>query len=119
MSVQLRSGALRDAHAAAVVVATNADARRLVVLGVDDRHVGDVDGTLLLDHSHGRIRAAGHGALVALDDVHALHVHAVSLGLGAQHLARAALVLARDDDHGVVRLDLHAHSTSGASETMR
>src|SRR5919112_6852855 len=117
MSVQLGAGALRDAHAAAVGVTADADARRLVVLRVHDGHVGDVDRALLLDHAHGRVGPARRRAHVALDHVDTLDVDAVALGLGADDLARAALVLAGDDDHGVVGADLH-HSTSGASETI-
>src|SRR5215210_8132222 len=117
MSVELCAGALRDAHAIAVVVAAHADARRLVVLRVHDGHVGDVDRPLLLDHAHGGVGPARHRALVALDHVDTLDVDPVLLGLGADDPARAALVLARDDHHGVVAADLH-HSTSGASETI-
>src|SRR5215203_4611609 len=116
-SVQLGAGALGDAHAIAVVVTAHADARRLVVLGIHDRHVGDVDRPFLLDHAHRGVGPARHGARVALDHVDTLDVDAVALGLGADDLARAALVLAGDDDHGVVGADLH-HSTSGASETI-
>src|SRR5215204_4329532 len=116
MSVQLRSGALGDAHALAVL-ATDADARRLLVLGVHDRHVGDVDGTLLLDHAHLRVRARGVRALVTLDHVQAAHVDPVPLGIGADDLAGLALLLAGDHDDLVVGADAH-QSTSGASETI-
>src|SRR5215216_6263917 len=116
MSVQLRSGALGDAHALAVL-ATDADARRLLVLRVHDRHVGDVDRTLLLDHADLRVRPRGVRALMPLDHVQALDVDAVPAGIGAQDLAGLALVLARDHDDLVVAADLH-HSTSGASETI-
>src|SRR5215213_1554558 len=117
MSVQLRSGALGDAHARAVFAATDADARRLLVLRVHDRHVGDVDRTLLLDHADLRVRPRRVRALVALDHVQALDVDAVLARIGAQDLAGLALVLARDHDDLVVGADLH-NSTSGASETI-
>src|SRR3954468_11188622 len=117
MSVQLRSRAPRHPHAAAVLAAADADARRLLVLGVHDRHVGDVDGTLLLDHADLRVGARGVRALMALDHVQALDEDAVLPRVGAQHLAGLALVLAGDDDHVVVATDLH-HRTSGASETI-
>src|SRR5215212_3152473 len=117
MSVQLRSGALGDAHARAVVAAPDADARRLPGLGVEDRDVGDVDRTLLLDHADLRGRTRRVGALVALDHVQAAHVDPVLLGLDADDLAGLALVLACNDDDFVVGADLH-HSTSGASETI-
>src|SRR5262245_17824097 len=116
MSVQLRSGALRDAHALAVL-ATDADARRLLVLRVHDRHVGDVDRTLLLDHADLRVRARGVRALMALDHVQAFDEDAILARVGAQDLAGLALVLARDDDDVVLGADLH-HSTSGASDTI-
>src|ERR1044072_5642637 len=118
MSVELCAGALRDAHAVAVLVAAHADARRLVVLRVHDGHVGDVDRALLLDDAHRGVGPARRRAHVALDHVDTLDVDAVLLGVGADDLARAALVLAGDDHHVVVGADLH-HSTSGASETMR
>src|SRR5919112_4262575 len=117
MSVELCAGALGDAHAVAVLVTAHADARRLVVVRVQDRHVGDVDRALLLDHAHRGVGPARRRAHVALDHVDTLDVDPVPLGLGADDLARAALVLAGDDHHGVVAADLH-HSTSGASETI-
>src|SRR5690242_2676081 len=118
MSVQLASRAPRHAHATTVLVATHADAGRLVVLGIHDRHVGDVDRPLALDHADGLVGPAGGRALVALDHVQALDVDAVLRAVHAEHLARLALVLAGDDDHLVIGADLH-QSTSGARETMR
>ena len=60
----------------------DADARRLVVLGVEQHHVGDVDRALLLDHAADGLGALGAGdllrALVALDDVQALDVDALA-----------------------------------------
>src|SRR6185503_12464775 len=117
MSVDLGARALRHPHAAALLGAAHADARRLVVPGVHQRHVGDVDGALLLDHAHGGVGPAGRRALVALDDVEALHVDPLLLRVDAQDLAGLALVLAGDDDHLVVRPEPH-QSTSGASETI-
>src|ERR671937_2269223 len=117
MSVQLASGALRHAHRPPVLAAADADARRLVVLGIDDRHVGDVDRPLLLDHADLRVRPRGVGALVALDHVQARHVDPLVLGLGADDPSGLALVLAGDDDDLVVGADAH-QSTSGASETI-
>ena len=40
MSIQLRTRAAGDAPATTLVVARDADPRRLVVLGVDDRDLG-------------------------------------------------------------------------------
>src|SRR3954447_16724979 len=117
MSVQLRAAALGDAHAPSVLAAADADARRLVVLGVDDRHVGDVDRPLLLDHADLRVRARGVRALVALDHVQATDVDPVLLGVGADDLAGLALVLAGDHDDLVVTTDAH-QSPSGARETI-
>src|SRR5690348_1295941 len=117
MSVELASRALRHAHAATVVVAADADARRLVVLGIDDRHVGDVDAGLALDHADLGVRVRRVRALVALDHVQALDEDLVGLAVDPQDAAGLALVLAGDDDHLVVGADLH-QSTSGASETI-
>src|SRR5829696_1549967 len=112
MSVDLGARALGHAHARALLGAARPHARRLVVLRVQQRHVGDVDGTLALDHADRRVRA-----LVALDDVDALHEDAVLGPVHADDLAGLALVLARDHDDLVVTAQLH-HSTSGASETI-
>src|SRR5215216_8136814 len=117
MSVQLRARAAGDALAMPVGVAGDAEPRRLLVLGVDDRHVGHVDRSLLLDHADRHVGTAGQRALMALDHVQALDVHAVLLGIGADDLAGLALVLAGDDDDLVVGADAH-QSTSGASETI-
>src|SRR5919198_2902132 len=118
MSVELRARAGGDAHAAAVA-ALDAHPRGLLVLGIEDRHVGDVELTLLLDHADRHVRAAGQRALVALDHVQALDVDPLALGVDADDLAGLALVLAGDHDDLVVGLDAHAHqSTSGASETI-
>src|SRR5215213_9833675 len=119
VSVELRARALGHALARALLGAARPHARRLAVLRVHQRHVGDVEGTLALDHAHLRVGARGVRALVALDDVDTLDVDPVTTGLDADDLARLALVLAGDDDDGVVRLELHRHqSTSGASDTI-
>src|SRR5664280_2130199 len=79
-------------------------------LGVDQHHVGDVDRTLTLNHPAGLLAAGRLGrALVALDDVKALDVHALLLGLDAQDLAGLAAVLTADDDHLVVASDACGH----------
>src|SRR3954463_14496594 len=117
MSVELASRPLGHAHATAIVAATHADAGRLVVLGIDDRHVGDVDPRLALDDPElglgvGRVRA-----LVALDHVQALDEDLVGLAVDPQDLPGLALVLARDDDHVVVAADAQ-RGPAGASETI-
>src|SRR3954462_14565175 len=117
MSGELRARAGGDAHAAAVVAALDAHPRGLLLLGVEDRHVRDVQRTLLLDHADGHVRAPRQRPLVALDHVEALDVDALALRVDADDLAGLALVLAGDDHDLVVRPDLH-HSTSGASETI-
>src|SRR5204862_4164326 len=71
----------------------------------------------LLAHADRGVGPPRGRALVALDHVDTLDVAPVPLGLGADDLAAAALVLAGDDDHLVVGADLH-QSTSGASETI-
>src|SRR5918999_4436218 len=118
MSVDLGARALGDAHASPLLGAARPHARRLAVLGVQQRHVGDVDRALALDHADRRVRAPRVRALVALDDVQALHVDAVARAVDADDLARLALVLARDHDDLVVGAQLHGQSTSGASETI-
>src|SRR6185295_12846616 len=103
----------------------HADARGLVVGGVEQHHVGDVDRPLLLDDP-ARLSAllrVLHRArtLVPFDHVQPLHVHASLPGIGAQHPAGLAAFLAAGDHHRVVLADphgLHCYRTSGASETI-
>src|SRR5688572_9366055 len=102
MSVQLRARAAGDALAVAIGVTRDRDPRGFLVLGVDDRHVGDVDRPLLLDHADLHVGAAGQWALMALDHVQALDVHAVLARIGADDLAGLALVLAGQNDHLIV-----------------
>src|SRR5215210_3760231 len=117
MSVDLGARALGHAHARALLGAARPYARRLVDLRIQQRHVGDVDRTLALDHADRRVRARGIRLLMALDDVDALHVDAALGPVDADDLAGLALVLARDHDDLVVGAQLH-QSTSGASETI-
>src|SRR3954470_4615894 len=121
MSVELRVGALGDA-VGLPVLARDADARRLLVLGIEQHHVGDVDAALLLHDPADRLRALRArdllGPHVALDDVQALDVDAVLLGVDAEHATGLAPVLARDHDDLVVTTDARHQSTSGASETI-
>src|SRR5215207_1477690 len=118
MSVDLGARALGHAHACPLLGAARPHARRLVIPGVQERHVGDVHRRFALDHADLRVRAARIRALVALDDVDALHVDAVLGAVDADDLAGLALVLARDHDDLVVGTQLHGQSTSGASETI-
>src|ERR687887_1280048 len=113
-SVQLRPGALGHA-AAGAVLAGDADARRLLVLGIDEHDVGDVDRAFLLDHAAHLLGPLGvrhlHGALVALDDVQTLDVDPLLLRVHAQDAAGLPAVLAADDDNLVVTTDLgHARA---------
>src|SRR3954468_15417756 len=114
-SVDLCAGSLGDARPLAVGGHGRADPGRLLLLGVQQRHVGDVDRAFALDDARLRVGVHRRRALVALDHVQALDVDTVALGLGAQDLARLALVLAGDHDDLVVTADTH-QSTSGASE---
>src|SRR5215211_6867683 len=113
MSVDLGARALGDAHAPPVLGAARPHARRLAVLRVEQRHVGDVDGTLALDHADRRVRAPRVRALVALDDVDALDVDAVARPVDADDLAGLAPVLARDHDDLVVGAELHLRAPPG------
>src|SRR5207249_637953 len=59
------------------------------------------------------------GLGVALDDVYATHDDPIPLLQNAFDFAAFALVLAGDDEHGVVLLNTgQAHRTSGASDTI-
>src|SRR6185503_3514031 len=77
----------------------HADARRLVAVGIDQHHVGEVDRPLPLDDA-----ALPHllgGLLVLLDPVEALHHHPALLGDHPEHLALLAALLARHHHHRV------------------
>src|SRR5829696_5821343 len=108
--VDLSPRALGHAHALPVLGAAHPDTRRLAVLGVHERHVGHVHRALPFDHADLRIRARGVRTLMALDHVHAFDVDTVLARLDPDDLAGPALVLAGDDDHVVVGLQLHAHA---------
>src|SRR3954466_1201891 len=106
-----RPGPARDARARAALAA-DAHAGALLVLGIDEHDVGDVNRAFLLDHAADRLGPLRPAnllrALVALHDVQALDVDPVPLGLYAQHRAGLAAILAADDDHLVVAADLRA-----------
>src|SRR5918997_6144060 len=92
-SVDLSPRALRDAHPGTLLGAAGADARRLLVLRVQQRDVRDVHRALALDHADLRVGARGVRARVALDDVDPLDVDPVVLAVHAEDLAGLALVL--------------------------
>src|SRR5919112_1699944 len=102
-----RAGLAGDAHAGA-----------LLVLGIDEHDVGDVDRGFLLDHAADRLRALRLAdllrALVALDDVQALDVDPLPLGVHPEDRAGLAAVLATDHDHLVVAADLRCMSHARA-----
>src|ERR671932_455664 len=108
-SVERGPGPARHARAAATL-AGDPHARGLLVLGIDEHDVGDVDRAFLLDHAADRLRALRAAdllrALVALDDVEALDVDPLLLGVYPQDRAGLAAVLAADDHHLVVAADL-------------
>src|SRR5882672_9431972 len=87
----------------AAVEQLEADAGRLVALGVDMGDVRDVQHGLLLDDA-ARLPHGGPG--MALHHVDALDEDAAILRQDAQDLAGLALVLARDGGPRVALLDL-------------
>src|SRR3712207_5247525 len=97
-------------HAGALPVLTgDADAAGGVVLGIDQHDVGDVDRALLLHDATG-FGGAGTRALVALDDVQALDVDPLLLGVHSEDTARLATILAADHDDLVIATHLHPRS---------
>src|SRR4051812_30454652 len=112
-SVERRAGPARHTRARAAL-AGDADARGLLVLGIDEHDVGDVNRAFLLDHPADRLGPLGirdlRGALVALDDVQTFDEDPGLLGVDAQDPAGLATVLAGDDDDLVVTADLEGHS---------
>src|SRR3954467_1273455 len=124
-SLDRASGALRVALALSVLH-PHSHPGGLVVGGIEQHHVRDVDRPLLVDDPAGVSALLGvldrARPLVALHHVQALDVDAPSARLGAQHAAGLAAVLAGGDEDGVVLADLHPlghrYSTSGARETI-
>src|SRR3954451_8790003 len=97
----------------AAVERLEADAGRLVALGIDMGDVRDVKHRFLLDDAAG---LAHGGTGMALHHVDALNEDTAVLGQDAQDLAGLALVLAGDDDHLVALLDLRfAHVSRSRS----
>ena len=81
-----------------------AHAGGLAALGAHEHHVAGVDGGFLVDDPTGL-----HGVarlLMLGDHVHAFHHNLAGLGVGSGDLALLALVLAGDDDYGIVFLDV-------------
>src|ERR1019366_4802823 len=113
-AIDLDSRTLRDAHLTAVRQDAESDPRRLAILGVGQRQIGEVHRRLLADDP----AVLGRGLLLmALDQIDAAHQRAVLARAHLDHLAFAALVAAGAHDDGVAFLDLGGHhSTSGASE---
>src|ERR1700739_1526527 len=98
MSVPAGSRGLGHALTAAVL-ALHADTRGLALLGVDQHHVGDVNGALALDHPARRAfstRVSALRAHVALDHVQPLDVDTLLGRLDAQELAPLAALPAGD-----------------------
>src|SRR3954469_12514205 len=105
MSVELRPRALGDARLLAVGGDRRAEARGLLVLGVYERHVRDVDRARALDHADLRVRVERGRALVALLDVQAVDVDLVVLAVDLDDAPGLAAVLAADHDDLVVAAD--------------
>src|SRR5215831_3816025 len=112
---------LEHADLAPVLHHLESDAVALLGLWVEQGHVGDIDGHVLVDDATGLV-LRGIGALVLLDAVDALDDQMPRVD-NAQNGPALSLVLACGDDHIVAFSDFfHARvrgqSTSGASETI-
>src|SRR5262249_37171602 len=118
-------------------LALDPDARRLAAFGVEQHHIGGVDGSLALDHAPELALGAGNwrvarrllGTDALLDHVQTLDIEAFLRGLYPQHTSAFAASLARDHLDVVARADLQLptagscsgathHSTSGARDTI-
>src|SRR5215470_1754830 len=116
-AIDLDSRALGNADFASRVTLAHKlepDARRLAVLGIGQRQIGHVDGSLFRDDP--ALLGAGL-LLVPLDDIDAAHQRAIVIGMHLDHLAGATPVAADEHDHLVALSDLgRHHSTSGARD---
>src|SRR3954466_13772080 len=112
-----RPGPARDARARAALAA-DAHAGALLVLGIDEHDVGDVNRAFLLDHAADRLGPLRPAnllrALMALHDIEALAVDPRPLGGDPQDHTGLAAILAADGDHLVVAADLRAVSHARA-----
>src|SRR5262249_34727590 len=115
--IDLDSRTLGKANELAIVPCADrleTDARRLAVLGIGERDVGQMDRQLLGDDAALLLRSL---LLVAFDHVNAAHQHALGPRQDLDHLAGTALVTAGKHDDLVALSDFgRHHSTSGASE---
>src|SRR5205823_5436282 len=107
--------ALGDAHLGAVGLDLVAHACGLAL--VHEHHVAGVDRHVAVDDAAGLVGLARLAVL--LGRVDAVDEEAVARRQHLHHFALPALVLAGDDNDGVALPELHGHSTSGASDTMR
>src|SRR5258706_9411252 len=114
-AIDLNSRTLGDADLPpriALAYKFEAHARRLAVLRIGERQIGDVNRRLLRDDPAFLSAAL---LLVALDDVDAAHERARLSRTHLDHLAGATFVAAVEHDHLVALLDFRRHhSTSGA-----
>src|SRR6266567_1690929 len=113
-AIDLNSRALGDAHLLAVIALADElepYTRRLAVLRIGNRDIGQMDRQLLGDDAALLLRRL---LLVALDHVDAAHQDAVVIRTHLDDLASAALVAAGEHDNLVALPDLgRHHSTSG------
>src|SRR5882762_2790062 len=119
VSLPLRSDdlltTLGDADLVALFVRLEVNARRLAGAGIDQHHVGGVNGLLALDDP--AVGCAGCRACVAMNEVHAFHHDPVVFPEDTGNLALLSLVFAGDDHDGVTGEEPRRHyKTSGASE---
>src|SRR4029079_14742117 len=116
-AIDLDSRTLGDPHELAIVSLANgleAYARRLAVLRIGQRDIGQVDGQLLGNDAALLLRRL---LLVTLDHVDAAHQRTLGAWMHLNHLTAAALVAAGQHDDLVALSDSRRHhSTSGASE---
>src|SRR5262249_37526512 len=107
------AAALGIAFLAAVGQIAHADARRLVGVGTDEQHVGDVDGHFLGQTTALLITAAGLHVLV--DAVDFFYEALTGARENGQHAAALAPVVAGNHFHRIVFLDVHGSASLSTS----
>src|SRR5262249_3312774 len=113
-AIDLYSRTLGDAHLAAIVADLETDARRLAVLRIGDRNIGQVNRELLGDDA---ALLLGGLAVVRLDPIDAGRQGARRGRVYLDDFAGTALVAAGENDDLVALTNFRRHhSTSGASE---
>jgi hypothetical protein len=103
-----------DPYLLATFQKSEANPGRVVALGAQQHHIGDMEGCLSLDDAG--LPRLPDGSHVLLNHVDALDDYPLVLGVGKAYFAFLPPVLAGNYQYGIVLSDFHSYKTSGASD---